>query len=161
MPVFISHKNKDSDAALKIGSYLKSEGIETYIDVFDPATKTTEDITSLILDRLSLCTHLIAVVSENTKESWWVPFEIGAASEAARRICSYKKPYTYEELPQYLTKWPIMTSPEHMKLFVRNYRSDINKKSVIGTISEAFIKSYRSDANRFHDSLKQSIRLGY
>lgn len=89
MPVFISHKKLNREGAIGIASYLKSRGIKCYVDEFDPSLQTTSDITSAIINRVKAWTHLMAVVSENTNSSWWVPFEIGVASEVGNRIVSF------------------------------------------------------------------------
>ena len=56
MPVFISHKDKDTNAALRIHNYLKRHGISSYVDVLDASTKTTDDITSTITARMNALT---------------------------------------------------------------------------------------------------------
>lgn len=75
----------------------------------DVESQPTDDITSVITRRIAESTHLIAVVSGKTAQSWWVPFEIGEATNSNRRVCSYKT--SVSELPEYLDKWPQMTKP--------------------------------------------------
>lgn len=159
MPVFISHKKEDSVAATKIYNYLAEKGVKAYLDVLDPATRTASDITELILSRLNICTHLMAVLSTKSKDSWWIPFEVGAASNAHHRISTYKTEYVPE--PEYLTKWPIMSKVEHLDRFVYLYKSD---SAVLNEASRKFTTASvlkHDEATRFHDSLKQYIRLGY
>ena len=40
-----------------------------------------KSFTDHIRENLNTCTDIIVVMSEATKESWWVPFEIGMATE--------------------------------------------------------------------------------
>lgn len=101
MPVFISHKSVDKPAALEIASYLRARGVQSYVDVLDPQLQSTDDITSVIVTRVRQCTHLMAVTSANTISSWWVPFEIGVATDQDRRISTYTLEAT--NLPDYLT----------------------------------------------------------
>jgi hypothetical protein len=159
MPVFISHKQEDVLAAKKINEFLNARGIKTYLDVLDPATRTASDITELVLSRLNVCTHLMAVLSIKSKDSWWIPFEVGAASNAHHRISTYKIEYVTE--PEFLTKWPIMSTSNHLNRFIDLY----NKDSAV--INESLRKSNTAsvlkhdESMRFHDTLKQYIRLGY
>ncbi|PTT60867.1 molecular chaperone Tir, partial [Pseudomonas sp. HMWF007] len=86
MPVFISYRHTDRDQAIEINSRLKKANINTYLDVLDAESQSTEDITAVITRNITQCTHLLAVVSERTALSWWVPFEIGEATISNRRI---------------------------------------------------------------------------
>ena len=100
MTVFISYRHTDRAQAMAINKRLTEEGISTYLDVLDVESQSTDDITSVITRRISESTHLIAVVSSQTAQSWWVPFEIGEATITYRRICSYRT--TVSELPDLL-----------------------------------------------------------
>lgn len=155
MPVFISHKKADRNKAIQIADYLRNHQIICYIDELDPSLKTTSDITNSIMQRVKQCTHLMAVVSDNTTESWWVPFEIGVASEASRRICSYR--LNFVQLPEYLEKWPILSSGQQLDNFAHFYRQD---QSV--PLSES--RLFKSQSSRtigtpesFHRHLKASL----
>ena len=46
----------------------------------------------------------MALVSSTTAESWWVPFEIGVATDKERRITSFA--LAAVKLPDFLTVWP-------------------------------------------------------
>lgn len=159
MPVFISHKQEDVIAAKKINDYLNVSGIKTYLDVLDPATRTASDITELVLSRLNICTHLMAVLSVKSKDSWWIPFEVGAASNAHHRISSYKVEYVNE--PEFLTKWPIMSTSRHLDKFIQLYKKDtaVLNESLRKSSTASVLK--HGDSMLFHDTLKQYIRLGY
>lgn len=100
------------------------------------------------------CSHLIAVVSENTEGSWWVPFEIGEATIIDNRIATFQVGYV--TLPEYLKKWPKMTTMEHLKLFAIAYKADyplaFNRK--LG--GESVSTSSRS-SEQFHYNLKRNL----
>mgnify|MGYP000849042155 CR=1 FL=1 len=151
MPVFISHKHEDKQSALSIAAYLKQQGIPSYVDVLDPTLQTTDDITKTLMERINLCTHLMAVVSQYTEQSWWVPFEIGVGSEKDRRITSYQ--VTEVKLPAFLTKWPILKSQRDLDIFIRLYKQD-----AVVSFNEAheYPKSIYS-ADQFHRQLKMSL----
>ncbi len=163
MTVFISYRHTDRALAMTINDRLKKEGISTYLDVLDVESQSTDDITSVITQRISESTHLIAVVSSQTAQSWWVPFEIGEATITDRRISSYRT--TFSELPEYLSKWPQMTKPSDIEFFIQSYNNEISGKrqitfeSING--SEAMRRLNKRNADTFHTDLKQKIRRGF
>jgi hypothetical protein len=46
MPVFISHKSVDKPAA--VASYLRSRGVQSYVDVLDPQLQSTDDMSVIV-----------------------------------------------------------------------------------------------------------------
>ena len=150
MPVFISHRSIDKAAALEIASYLRTRGIQSYVDVLDPQLQTTEDITSMIVTRVRQCTHLMAVTSANTVSSWWVPFEIGVATDQDRRISTYTLEAT--NLPDYLKKWPVLKSKAHLDQFI-----DLYQRDKVVAFSESTAARTVTSADNFHQSLKSRI----
>src|SRR4051794_4658010 len=152
MPVFISHRNADNALAQRVFLFLMERGILCYIDDLDKEAKTTNDVTALLLRRLEMTTHLMAVVTHNTAGSWWVPFEIGVATEAAKRIASYTPARIL--LPGYLLKWPALQSDTELSSFAAEYRRD---RSVIERRAGSGRPAQRADADTFHRSLKALI----
>lgn len=150
MPVFISHKNVDKQAALEIAGYLRVRGVQSYVDVLDPELQGTNDITSLIVTRVRQCTHLMAVASVNTVSSWWVPFEIGVATDQDRRISTYAIEST--NLPDYLKKWPILKSKVHLDQFIYLYQRD-----KVVAFNESIEARTVNSADNFHQILKSRI----
>jgi hypothetical protein len=148
---------------MAINVRLIQANIKTYFDVLDVESQTTDDITSVITRRITESTHLIAVVSGQTAQSWWVPFEIGEATISNRRICSYKS--NVSELPEYLDKWPQMTKPADLELFIQSYKSESTAKRSMGLESfegsESMRKTNMTNAELFHAELKAKIRRGY
>ena len=161
MPVFISYRHMDRAYAMAINSRLIGANIKTYLDVLDLQSQTTDDITGVITRNITECTHLLAVVSEKTALSWWVPFEIGEATISNRRICSFKTGPA--ELPLYLDKWPKLSSDKDLDFFIDAYREEVtNKRSVmLDSMSESMKGTYKRNAEQFHDQLKGRIRRGF
>ncbi|WPN30657.1 toll/interleukin-1 receptor domain-containing protein [Pseudomonas sp. P5_109] len=163
MSVFISYRHMDRAYAVKINARLIQANIKTYLDVLDAESQTTDDITGVITRNISECTHLLAVVSEKTALSWWVPFEIGEATITNRRICSFKTGPT--ELPLYLDKWPKLTNDRDIEFFIDAYRNEATQKRAMGlqsvTGSESARSVNKSNADRFHADLKSRIIRGF
>ncbi|AWM89962.1 molecular chaperone Tir [Pseudomonas sp. 31-12] len=161
MPVFISYRHTDRVQAMAINARLKLANIKTYLDVLDTESQQTDDITAVITRNITECTHLLAVVSQETAMSWWVPFEIGEATISDRRICSYK--IGASALPLYLDKWPKLSNDVDLNFFIDAYRKESMSKRSIGmeSFSESVRGTYKSDADLFHDQLKNRIRRGF
>ncbi|MBX9408933.1 toll/interleukin-1 receptor domain-containing protein [Pseudomonas baetica] len=161
MPVFISYRHMDRAHAIAINTRLMQANIKTYLDVLDPESQTTEDITGVITRNITECTHLLAVVSEKTALSWWVPFEIGEATISNRRICSYKTGPT--ELPLYLDKWPKLSTASDLNFFIDAYREEVSTKRsiMLDSSNESFSGTYKRNAEIFHEQLKNRIRRGF
>ena len=150
MPIFISHKSVDKPAALEIASYLRTRGVQSYVDVLDPQLQSTDDITSVIVTRVRQCTHLLAITSLNTNSSWWVPFEIGVATDQDRRISTYTLEAT--NLPDYLKKWPILKNKAHLDQFI-----DLYQRDKVVALSESTMVRTVTSADSFHKTLKSKI----
>lgn len=102
MKIFISHKKEDELTALKVVNTLTSAGVDAYLDLLDNITADDgEKLTKHIRGKLRECTDVIVILSSNTKKSWWVPFEIGMATEKDMPIANYL--ISQESLPDYLT----------------------------------------------------------
>lgn len=81
--VFISHQQKDKDAAKKIADYLIEAGIDIYFDAYDGdlrihhQSNNAKAVTDSIRKGINNSSHMLVLVSPNTLYSTWVPFEIG------------------------------------------------------------------------------------
>jgi hypothetical protein len=157
MPVFISHKTTDNLIAKKVYDRLVSyHGIDCWIDDVDPEianSRNSSRITSLILDRLDSCTNLLAIVTENTKESWWVPFEIGVARKAPRAITTFTNMYSWQ-LPEYLHEWPVLKGTDAIDTFAKFYKQQ--KQMIKEAQIYRFSKS-RIPVDSFHNILKSAL----
>jgi hypothetical protein len=161
MPVFISYRHTDREQAMIINNRLVRANIKTYLDVLDTESQQTDDITAVITRNITECTHLLAVVSRETAQSWWVPFEIGEATISNRRICSYQ--IGQSDLPLYLDKWPKLSGDADINFFIDAYREETLSSRSMGleSFSEAIRSVYKRDADVFHDKLKNRIRRGF
>ncbi|MCC6357347.1 MAG: toll/interleukin-1 receptor domain-containing protein [Phycisphaerales bacterium] len=157
MPVFISHRTADDEKARSMAGYLQQRhNIKCYLDDFDPQAASTKHITDVIVRAVNTCTHLMALITNATAGSWWVPFEIGVARQGERRITSYDN--STVTLPEYLTEWPVLRSQGDLDTFAEAYHLDKQARPIIEKYGE-----WRRDirtAEDFHSRLKASLR-GY
>ena len=102
MKVFISHKNTDSLQALLLKTAFERNQVTSYLDVLDNSINGGgKQLTDHIKENLNTCTDIIVVMSEATKESWWVPFEIGMSAQVDMPTASYLRSDVI--LPSYLS----------------------------------------------------------
>ena len=106
--VFISHKKEDEVAAIAIGNYLiNTVGINIYLDTQDCTLKEAvssendQRIVKSIQKGLTCSSHLLCLVSDKTKLSWWVPYEIGFADKQGIDIAALKLK-DVDDIPSYL-----------------------------------------------------------
>lgn len=105
MKVFISHKNEDAVQALALQTAFARNGVATYLDVLDSSINGGgRSLTDHIKANLNACTDIIVVMSEDTKRSWWVPFEIGMSAQVDMPTASFLKADV--DLPSFLSYWP-------------------------------------------------------
>lgn len=63
-------------------------GYNIYLDLYDETLQAAdqnndiETIVKSIQDGLKYSTHLLCVVTEKSKESWWIPYKIGYSSKS-------------------------------------------------------------------------------
>lgn len=154
MPVFISYHRPDELRARNIHLYLRAEGVPAYLDVLDPELQGSEAVTKRILDALRRCTHLLALISNTTVNSWWVPFEIGVATDSDRRISSYD--IARVSLPEYLRIWPVLRDEDDLAKYARRYKQDSLPLQKAGKTLEARA-AYVQSAEQFHRVLKTDL----
>ena len=92
--IFISHKYEDLDAAREVAEYIMDYGIDVYLDDRDLKLQkavdanNSEEIVSCIENGLNASTHILVLVTEHTRMSWWVPYETGYAKMGKKEIAS-------------------------------------------------------------------------
>lgn len=156
--IFISHKQEDHHEALQIEKILKAHGVNTYLDVLDQSLSGDgERLTRHIKSKLRECTDLIVVLSHNTKSSWWVPFEIGMASEKDMPIANFL--LSNEKLPEYLEYWPRLKNDSDLAKYVITRKkigeNTFRKKSL--NESTGYFSNDVSETNQFYAELKKQL----
>lgn len=155
MKIFVSHKKEDAGRAALVASTLRLAGHEVYIDLIDNDFKRgTTDLAEHLLNRLDSCNSLIAVISTSTKDSWWVPWEIGVATEKDFPLSSFISDGTTP--PEYLMKWPILRTVGNLELFARKVK-DVEPRVSRLAQTKSFSDAKHASADEFHRDLKQAL----
>lgn len=156
--IFISHKQEDHHEALQIERTLKTHGVNTYLDVLDQSLSGDgEKLTRHIKSKLRECTDLIVVLSHKTKSSWWVPFEIGMASEQDMPIANFL--LSNEKLPDYLEYWPRLKNYSDLAKYVitrKKIGEKIFRKKSLNE-SKGYFSNDASETNQFYAELKKQL----
>ena len=157
--VFISHKQEDAETALMVKQTLEREGVAAYLDVLDNSiTDDGEKLTKHIREKLKECTDVIVILSKRTKESWWVPFEIGMATEEDMPIANYL--ISAEKLPEFLEFWPRLKNQQDVKKYVE-IRNLVRKQVRVEKLwQESYYQRKQiniSETERFYDTLKKNL----
>lgn len=92
--VFISHRSTDKKEATTIANYIKDCGIDVYIDVDDEGLQIAtikedpQEIVDFIHRGILQSTHILVLISDDTRKSWWVPYEIGYGEKSCKQIAT-------------------------------------------------------------------------
>lgn len=159
MKVFISHKKEDEETALMVQKTLTNAGVEAYLDVLDSTIADDgEKLTKHIRKKLNECTDVIVILSSKTKESWWVPFEIGMATEKDMPIANYL--VSYELLPDYLEYWPRLKSSQDVLKYIKVRNRVATQVLLEKSLNHGQFQQRNdglSETQRFYSELKKSL----
>ena len=101
--VFVSYSHKDRWIAKQCVRLIEEVGrgrIGTFLDVKD--IDGGERIEDKVLDGIRKCDELVVLISASTKDSQWVPFEIGAARMRRKPVAAILNNLSPREMPDLL-----------------------------------------------------------
>ena len=93
--VFISHSSKDKPVAIVLDAFLKSRGVEIFLDV--DQIQVGENLPQSIESGISGCDYFLLLWSDESRNSNWVKAEITTATKLNKQIVPYRLDQT--ELP--------------------------------------------------------------
>lgn len=157
--VFLSHQSADATTAAYVARRLKDRhGIDSYLDVIDPYIgRPGEDLAAHIRAQMGRCTQLLAVISESTKASQWVPWEIGVAAEKDHPLATFSAGGTLT--PEFLRKWPYLRTDSDLdqyaiasktarNTFMRNYTVNLSESAAQKSATGQFYSLLRHGLNQ-------------
>lgn len=79
--VFLSHSHKDQDLVLRVRDFLQSQGVQVYVDWLDNGLPETPNAqtAAILRNKIRENRHFLLLVTENSLNSRWVPWELGTA----------------------------------------------------------------------------------
>lgn len=124
--VFISHQQRDKDAAKEIADYLIKAGIDVYFDAYDSdlrihyQSNNAKAVTNSIKKGINNSSHMLVLVSPNTLSSTWVPFEIGYGHDKTDLFVLCLKGISKGGLPEYVRSATIIRDIWDINKFISN-----------------------------------------
>lgn len=84
--VFLSHSSKDGDLVASAVKILYDAGGRVYVDKGDDRLPRTPSPTTAVILReaVAACKRFVLLVSTNSKDSRWIPWELGLADGTTR-----------------------------------------------------------------------------
>jgi hypothetical protein len=157
MKVFISHQLADTVVASQVARRLLSvHGILSYLDVIDPYVGgSAEGLADHIRAEMGKCTQLLAVVSNATMASQWVPWEVGVATEKNFPLATYTG--TYTPPPEFLRKWPYLKNDADLDAYAKASKSAQNFREIYKQYSADSAAGMRASTSYFFTELRRSI----
>ena len=130
--VFVSHRRADLAQAMRIAYLACQEGFDYWLDVLDPQLgpfappKSGAAIAAIIEMALLNSTHVMAVMTRNTKGSQWVPYEYGrvkAPMPVTLQAASWlDKSLAAPDIPEYLHLGAITRSEAEIRTWLQAER---------------------------------------
>lgn len=147
--VFISHSRYDKEKARELAHALMKAEVDIYFDEQDTDLQLADErndhpkVVECIDAGLVACTHLLGIITENTKDSWWVPYEIGGA-RGRKRICAHLIDKEVKSLPSYIQAEMVLADKSELKTwlptrFVKSASNANPFEVLLETISKAII----------------------
>ena len=81
--VFLSHSSKDKNILPSVINFLSRYGVNVYIDKADEELPqiTSPETGEILKNRIQEARKFIVLISENSRYSKWIPWELGIADE--------------------------------------------------------------------------------
>jgi len=136
--LFVSHRQADVNQALRIAYLACQEGFDYWLDVLDPALsgllgssvagtgnpqQSAMAIASIIEMGLLNSTHVMAVITPNTKGSQWIPYEYGRVKDpvpiSPHAACWVDRLPAPSSVPEYLYLGTITRSESEIKTWLK------------------------------------------
>lgn len=113
MSLFLSHSHHDQDLVNDIIRFFWALNVDVYVDWLDKSMPaiTSAETAQIIKNKIESCDKFVVLLTENSKNSKWVPWELGYA-DGKKRIDNISifpvKRYYYEDFKgvEYMDLYP-------------------------------------------------------
>ena len=97
---------------------------------------------------------LLAVVTNATSESWWVPFEIGVAWDKKKYLSTFGDPRV--TLPSFLAVWPSVRDHDELHSWCEDVKE--KKATYRPTFHEAYVEVARQQRSSYASEMRALAR---
>lgn len=157
--VFISHKKEDSCIANRIANELNAMEIPYYLDLLDfTVTRNGKELTDHIKRNLNNCTDIIVIMSDATRYSQWVPFEVGMSAQNDMPTATFLQENV--SLPEFLDYWPRLKQSSDIRKYIavrKSVQKEFSPRANFYKAESYMAESQRSQTERFYDVLKRQL----
>ena len=136
--IFISHQKKDAKIARSIADYFLNAGIDVYVDEYDNSINRNNpwSVVTAIKKGIQHSNYMLCLITPNTKESQWVPWEVGYGYDNTTEIGLITKEIDKYKLPEYFQVIQIIEGTKTLNEFIsrirgRNTDELINESKII------------------------------
>lgn len=156
--IFLSHISIDKEQVQSIANYIMEKAdIDIYLDIHDEELQKAvregnpDKITNLIESGISQSSHAMCLISDKTKDSWWVPYELGYAKKSEKKISSLKLKGNVE-LPDFLKVGKIIKGIQSLNEYIEKIISEHKETNIYSSINES-LESYLADEHPLENTL--------
>lgn len=118
--VFISHQQKDKEAARDIANYINKSGVDIYFDEYDNSIdrNNPQSVVNAIKTGVRRSTYMLCVLSNNALKSHWMPWEIGYGYDLLMVYGITIKELSKAVLPEFLQVVPVLRGTKSLNTFI-------------------------------------------
>ena len=168
--VFLSHRMADTDVTREIAEYFEFHELHYYFDENDEVLKNlvacghSNDMALVeSIDRgIAHSSHLLAVLSNRTMGSWWVPYEIGMARANKIPLAHLLLPSIEPRMvPEYLRLYPQLWTPDDLFEWLRglvSWPSSVVHRSYREWLGESIFAEIGPDEEDVEQWIKSAER---
>jgi hypothetical protein len=133
--LFVSHRQADAAQATRLAYLACQEGFDYWLDVLDPslqgsgvqgttATEQAAAATAAVIEMALLnSSHVVAIITQNTRGSQWVPYEYGRVKDpsatSVQAACWLDQSSRNSGLPEYLYLGAILKSEAEIRQWLK------------------------------------------
>lgn len=122
--VFISHHKSDMEYCKKVAAYIMKAGVDVYLDEYDydlkhqVQTSNPVGVVRCIKKGINNSSHMLCVISPDTINSKWVPWEIGYGYDKTDIGALTLKGITAAHLPDYIKTVPVIRGTKSLNTYL-------------------------------------------
>lgn len=119
---FLSHSSRDTEVLPAVIRVLENHGASVYVDKKDESLPpyTSRETAQILRTRIIQCSKFVLFATKNSKDSKWVPWELGVSD-------GYKRPSNVAVFPGVDAVWETSwTEQEYLGIYDRIIWGDLN-----------------------------------
>ena len=135
--VFISHQRKDKTVARAIADYIKNAGVDVYFDEYDKSIDRSnpDKLTASIKRGIDFSNYMLVLISPNTLNSKWVPWEVGYGYDKVELSVLTLKGIKEELLPEYLKTTKVRRNYTALQSLIQHIKPELITESQVRMFS--------------------------